>query len=132
MVQDRFSKIFQTPIRLEVTWDADLVDMIRCKHIIKAYEEYSILDNVVEMSNKLNEGLLKIENLINIRRCGLLFAFDFVSKSNRDRFVSRLRTAGMLANATRDHTVRLRPNLSVSEAEIDHALDIITEAAQEL
>ena len=37
---------FNNPIRLEVTWDGDAVDMVRCKYIIKAYEKYSVKKNV--------------------------------------------------------------------------------------
>ena len=32
MVREKFSKIFDEAIRLEVTWDADIIDMVRCKY----------------------------------------------------------------------------------------------------
>ena len=39
MVKKKFSKIFNKPIRLEVTWDADLIDMVRCNYIMKVLEK---------------------------------------------------------------------------------------------
>ena len=53
MTKKRFSSIFNNPIRLEVTWDGDAVDMVRCKYIIKAYEKYSVKKNVKTMSKIL-------------------------------------------------------------------------------
>ena len=54
-VQDKFSKIFKSPLRLEVTWDADIIDMIRCNYIMKVFEEESLLENV----NNKSEIFLK-------------------------------------------------------------------------
>ena len=48
MVNKNFGNIFEKPIRLEVTWDADLIDMVRCKYVIRAYKKYNILKNVIE------------------------------------------------------------------------------------
>ena len=59
MVNEKFSNIFKKPIRLEVTWDADIIDMIRCKYIIKTYKELNILKNVNKKSQLLIEGLSK-------------------------------------------------------------------------
>ena len=52
-VKEKLSKIFKNSIRLEVTWDADIVDMIRCKYVIKAYKKYEILKHVNEMATYL-------------------------------------------------------------------------------
>ena len=52
MVNKKFSTIFKNPIRLEVTWDADLMDMVRCKYIIQAIKEHSIIKKI--QKNQLN------------------------------------------------------------------------------
>jgi L-lysine 6-transaminase len=132
MVQDKFAKIFQKSIRLEVTWDADLMDMIRCKYVINAYQKYNVLDNVRLMSGRLVSGLKGIDRLLNIRNAGLLVAFDFKEKLQRDSFMKSLVNNEMLCNPTRDYTIRLRPNLCVTSAEVDHALEIMTNAAKSL
>ena len=36
------------------------------------------------------EGLKKIPNIINIRSLGLLFAFDFETRKQRDNFINKL------------------------------------------
>ena len=124
-VNNKFSKIFNKAIRLEVTWDADIMDMIRCKYIIKAYKEENVLKNVNNLSKILKKELLTIDGLNNIRNKGLLFAFDFKKKIQRDSFVKKLLLNKMLCNPTGEKTVRLRPNLLVNSNEIDQAVSII-------
>ena len=102
--------------------------MIRCKYIIAAYKENHILQNVNSMSDLLFSGLRKMNNIMNIRKCGLVFAFDFISKENRDKFMSFLIEHGFICNPTRDITIRLRPNLNVNEDEISHAINILNDA----
>lgn len=132
MVKEQFAKIFEKAIRLEVTWDADLMDMVRCKYVIKAYKEYNVLENVRKMSDRLVSGLKEIGGLLNIRNAGLLVAFDFVEKTKRDEFMKLLVNNGMICNPTLDHTIRLRPNLCVTVAEVDDALKIMAEAANKI
>ena len=128
-VKDKFSKIFKKSIRLEVTWDADIIDMIRCKYIINAYRKFDVLNNVKNMASLLENGLNNIKNIKNIRNCGLLFAFDFENKSNRDSFVKNMLKNNMLCNPTGDETIRLRPNLCVTSDEINHALEILNKSS---
>ncbi|MAI03318.1 MAG: hypothetical protein CMQ75_02155 [Gammaproteobacteria bacterium] len=131
-VQEQFSKIFKTSIRLEVTWDADIVDMIRCKYIMKVLKSESILQNVNKMANRLKSGLEKIKKLKNLRNKGLLFAFDFSDKHKRDIFFNGLINNQILSNPTREKTVRLRPHLCVSKDEIDHAVEIIKTVSKKI
>ncbi len=130
MVNKNFGNIFNKPIRLEVTWDADLIDMVRCKYVIKAYKEYKILQNVIDRSNQLIKGLKKIENIQNIRNAGLLVAFDFQNNSLRDKFVDELFKNNMIVNPTKDKSIRLRPPLSVNTNEIDTAIDRLEQASK--
>lgn len=125
MVKEKFAKIFSTPIRLEVTWDSNIVDMLRGEFIVKAYKEYNILDNVNAMSIRLRKGLEETRNLKNIRNTGLLFAFDFENEILRNKFTEQLFKNKMLCNKSGNCTVRFRPNLAISESEIDKALEII-------
>jgi L-lysine 6-transaminase len=131
-VQKKFAKIFNNSIRLEVTWDADIMDMLRCKYIIKAYKEDDVLKNVLKMSSRLSKGLSNIDGLLNIRNCGLLFAFDFLEKSQRDIFLNQLLKNNMLCNPTGEKTIRLRPNLLVKSEEIENSLSIIKLAADKI
>lgn len=125
MVKQKFTKIFQKPHRLEVTWDGDIVDMLRCEYIINAYKEYNILGNVSKMSNLFIEGLKKTKNLKNIRNSGLLIAFELPTENMRNDFVEKLYFNKMLCNKAMEKTVRFRPNLAVDISEIQKALEII-------
>ena len=123
MVRSKFSDLFNEPETLEVTWDATLIDMIRCNYIIKAYKDYDILSNVNLMGDHLSEGLMRIKGICNLRHCGLLFAFDI--DEGRDIFLESALNRGLLVNSSEDKTVRLRPNLNVSLDEINEALSIM-------
>ena len=125
MAKRKFANIFDIPNRLEATWDADLVDMVRCKYILRTYQKDGILDNVNKMGKLLVEGLAGMKQLENTRGTGLLIAFDFDSKEKRDKFFNGLRSEGLICNPTLDQTMRFRPNLNVSSDEINHALEII-------
>ena len=125
-VKKKFGKIFNNSIRLEVTWDADIIDMIRCKYIMDVYKKNNILNYVMSVSDYFKEELSKIKKLKNLRNSGLLFAFDFSSRMERDSFVEFLHKNKMLCNPTGEKSIRLRPNLCVSKSEINIALEIIT------
>jgi len=131
MAKEKFSRIFEKAIRLEVTWDADIMDMVRCKHIIRAYRGYGILANVRDMSDRLKTGLSEIDGLLNIRNTGLIVAFDCAGKAERDKLTASLLERGMVCNATRENTVRLRPCLAVTADEVDHAIALIADSMRE-
>jgi L-lysine 6-transaminase len=125
MVKDSHSKVFDTPKKLAVTFDGDLIDMVRCTYIIEAIKKYNLLDNVNNMGIYFRSKLEKFNNIKNIRNTGLLFAFDFENKTNRDRFVNKLYKNGMICNPTGESSIRMRPNLAITELEIDNAIKII-------
>jgi len=128
MVKERFGKIFKTPIRLEVTWDSDLIDLVRCEYVLRAYGRYNILENTRKRGGELLEGLREIKSLRNVRGLGMLVAFDFETSQEQDSFAGKAFENGLLFNKTRDKTIRLRPNLNVSSAEVQEALGIISKS----
>ena len=125
MVNQSHSKVFETPKRLSVTFDGDLIDMVRCKYIIKAINKDNLLKNVSQKGKILHKGLKQIKNITNIRSTGLLLAFDFQNKIERDKFVKNLYNNGMICNPTGDKSIRLRPNLAIKDQEVKEALNII-------
>jgi len=127
MVKEKFSKIFDTAIRLEVTWDADIIDMIRSDFVIEAYKKHDILSNVNKMASLLIDGLKTTKNLKNIRNTGLIIAFDFDSEELRDNFELKLFDKGLICNKSMSKTIRFRPNLYINAKEINMALEIIHE-----
>ena len=127
LVQERFGKIFDTAIRLEATWDGDVVDMLRSRFIIRAYKENNVQDNVTDRSKELVAGLKSISNLRNIRHAGLLVAFDLVDSRKRDHVIHELFRRQMLCSPTQEKTIRLRPHLLVTKEDIKNAIDLLSE-----
>ena len=77
MVKKSHSKVFEMPKKLSVTFDGDLLDMIRCHYIIKAIEEENLRDNATKMGDLLASGLSEINGVENIRSKGLLIALTW-------------------------------------------------------
>jgi len=129
-IREGFDEIFSTNEagRLCVTFDGDILDMIRCKHIIKAIKRENLLLNVKHRGNQLIEGLKQIRGILNPRGAGVLIGFDLKDRTTRDRFIANLREKRMICNLAGKNSIRLRPPLSVSEDEIDMALNLIEEA----
>lgn len=127
MVNDKCNKIFDKSniTRLQVTWDGDAVDMIRCKYIMRAYKKYEIIEKVAEKSEYLINNLNKTKRLLNLRSSGLIMAFDLVNTKERDELVSKLYQNGLICNKTGEKSVRLRPNLAISYDEIEQFISII-------
>ena len=126
MVKDEFSQIFspESSVRLEVTWDGDISDMIRCKYVIKAYNEYDILNNVNRMSNILSSKLSEMPEILNLRNCGLIFGFDLKNSEFRDIIIGELYDNGLICNKTGSNSIRLRPSLNLTEQNIEQAVAI--------
>ena len=126
MVREEFGSIFAPGkgVRLEVTWDGDATDMVRCKHIMKAYKEYNILENVNNQSEKLLSGLKDIKMIENLRNSGLIIGFDLTNREIRDIMIEELYKHRLICNSTGSKSIRLRPNLAITGEEVDAALEI--------
>ena len=109
---------------MDVTFDGDLIDAYRGYYVIKAIEKYSLLNKVEENSKIIKDALS--EKFINYRSAGHLIAFDFASTEERNKFVERAYENQLLINPTSEKSVRLRPNLAISENEIDELLEKLT------
>ncbi len=133
MAKYKFKDIFHKNncTKLEVTWDGDVTDMIRCKYIMRAYEKYNILENVSKQSKILVTALDKIEYLKNVRNCGLIVGFDLTSQEERDMIVKNAYKNGLICNSTGLKSVRLRPSLNISDDDTQAAIKIITKSCEE-
>ncbi len=121
-VNDKYSEALMSAYqKLEVTFDGDLVDAVRGEYIINAIENNKLLERVRENSTLFSKELS--DYVENYRSIGHLIAFDFKSKLLRDQFVKTAYDNQLLVNPTSDVSVRLRPNLAITDDEID---DFIT------
>tara|TARA_R110000787_G_scaffold71112_5_gene158287 strand:+ start:2339 stop:3529 length:1191 start_codon:yes stop_codon:yes gene_type:complete len=134
MTIERLNGIFDPEhvSRLEVTWNSDTLDMIRCKHIIKAFQEEDILNNVIERGIQLKKLLSKIDGIEGLRTEGLIIGFDLKDTETRNKFMENLYKKGMICNSTGLHSIRLRPNLCLSASDAIHACKLIAAALSEV
>jgi len=127
MANDKYSEAIHSKYRkLEVTFDGDLIDAIRAEYIIKAIETYSLFESVKNNSTILRNELS--DKFKNYRSIGYLIALDFERKSDRDSFVDRSFNNRLLVNPTGDKSIRIRPNLALSDNELDRLLSLINKS----
>ncbi len=62
MVKKSHSKVFENQKRLSVTYDGDLVDMIRCKYIINTIDDDQLKKNVNTMIKPTRKGASSKKN----------------------------------------------------------------------
>jgi L-lysine 6-transaminase len=132
MVQEKFGTIFDRPVRLEVTWDGDILDMIRCRYVLRAYSRYNILENARRLGSKIREALQAMPVIRNVRQAGLLIAFDFEDSGARNEYAAELRQLQTIVNRTQRYTVRWRPNLAFTENDVEVSLDRCARALERL
>lgn len=127
---DRVEKnVFRESSRINSTFGGNLVDMIRFKLILEVIEQDNLLNNAEEIGKyileKMDKLILKHTQLSNVRGKGLLCAFDFDSKENRDNLVKKALENKLLILGCGEKSIRFRPHLNVTIADIDKAFDII-------
>lgn len=130
LVNQAWSSIFnaQEVGRLCVTFDGDLVDMVRSYHVLKAIKKYKLDMNIFTRGEQFLEACKSLPFAKNIRGIGGILAFDLSNTQNRDIFTYECYEKGLLFNATAERSIRFRPNLAVSIDEVDEAIDIMRKA----
>ena len=124
MVNQKYSELILSRLqKLDVTYDGDLIDAIRAKYIINAYEKFDLISRANENSTKFRNILG--EKVLNFRSSGHLIAFDFNTKAERNEFLQKCYKNKLLCNSAGETSVRLRPNLAIKEEEINDFEKII-------
>ena len=120
---------FRLPSRINSTWGGNLADMVRSTQYLRIIEEERLVENAATVGACFLaelETLAKESSLVTAARGrGLMLAFDLPTKELRDRFHSDLFGAGVLALKCGDHSIRVRPALDITEAEVAEAMAIL-------
>jgi L-lysine 6-transaminase len=118
VLSDKYAGILDDKYKkLGVTFNGDLIDMIRSTYIMKAYEELNILSKVRENSEYISK---KISHKVNdYRSLGFLIAFDFASQKQRDEYIDQCYKNRVIVNRSGEKTVRLRPNMALTKQEME-------------
>lgn len=110
------------PIRYCVTWDGDLLDMIRCRYIMKTILSDNLDEKIQRLGFYFLEELKKIKGIKNVRGVGFILAFDFETEKERDSFYKNCLKNNLLVNLTGSNSIRLRPNLNFQKEDIDETI----------
>jgi len=124
------NNVFHEPSRVNSTFGGNLVDMVRCSEILKIIEREELVNNASRMGSRLLAGLVSLHEefpqiISNPRGRGLMCAFDLPSTEERDSFRRNLLREKLLVVGCGEKSIRFRPHLIISEAEIDLVLQTV-------
>jgi L-lysine 6-transaminase len=139
-VSDRIDKVeghvFVTPGRLNSTWGGNLVDMVRSIKYLEVIHGEDLVENAAQVGTYLLSGLQDISNrrseVTNVRGRGLFAAFSLPSVNIRDRLRMTLWQRGLATLPSWPRSIRFRPCLNVTAAEVDTALRLLDEGLQSM
>jgi L-lysine 6-transaminase len=119
--------VFHVPSRINSTWGAHIVDMLRATRLLEIIESEQLIDNAARMGQRLLHGLDQIaqrhpELVSNVRGRGLLCAFTFPDPVTRDAVIEACHEDGLLVLRSGAQSLRFRPALNISASDIDEGL----------
>ena len=108
------------------------MDMVRCKRILEIIESEGLVYAADRQGSYLLAKLQDLQSrfadiISNVRGQGLFCAFDLPDPEHQKRFVGKCNQAGLLVVACGPKSIRFRPHLNVSTAEIDHGIKVMTD-----
>jgi len=138
MASDRVNEVdsvFKVSSRINSTWGANIVDMVRAQRILEIIEEDNLVENAEKMGNYLLAKVRDIAensktNISNIRGKGTFIAFDFDSPEIRDNSASLCFEMGLAVLKSGTRSIRFRPSLTITKEEIDKGLEILTKTLE--
>ena len=114
---------------LDSTWGGSLADMVRFGQEMRVVREEGLIEQVPAKAARLVAGLESLvaahpDQIFNVRGLGLYQGFSFRRAEDKTAFQRyALQREDLLLLGAGTHTIRLRPNLEVTAAEIDLLLE---------
>jgi L-lysine 6-transaminase len=135
MLDEEPENVFHVKSRINSTWGGNLVDMVRSRRYLEIIEEERLVEHAAAAGAHLLGGLQKLQGerpdvLSNARGRGLMCAIDFTGAEARDAAKRKALELGMLILPCGERSLRFRPPLDVTTAELDEALDIVKRASE--
>lgn len=129
-VDEVADNVFAVNSRLNSTWGGNLTDMVRARRILEVIESEQLFANAAAQGRYLRAGLDDLAGdfpaaMLDVRGRGLMCAFSLPGAAERDDVVRELWRRGVIVLPSGADSVRFRPALTVSRAEIDEALDAV-------
>ena len=135
MLDEEPENVFRVSSRINSTWGGNLVDMVRSQRFLEIIEEESLVENAAAVGAHLLAGLQALqsarpEQVSNARGRGLMCAVDLPDTETRDRVLDKAYELGLMILACGHRSIRFRPPLDITNAEVDEALDLVRKALQ--
>lgn len=130
-VDDVPDNVFRVGSRISSTWGGGLVDMVRSTRLLEVIERDCLIPRATEAGEHFVTGLRRVAlghpgAMDNVRGRGLMCAFDVPTRELRDEVVRRMREEErVLVLPSGERTVRARPALNISRAELDLAVSAL-------
>ena len=126
-VDDVPDNVFTVSSRINSTWGGSLVDMVRARRILEVMESEQLIPRAGVLGDQLLAlltGLAERHDMVtNPRGRGLMCAFSLPGKGSRDSVLAALRDdEKVLLLGCGARSIRFRPALTVTEAELDAGL----------
>lgn len=122
--------VFRVPSRINSTWGGNLVDMVRATRYLEIIHEERLVHNAATTGAYLLEQLRTLEQefpslISNARGRGLFCAFDLATEELRNSFRQSCYQDGLIVLGAGHRSMRFRPALTLSPAQVDEGLAII-------
>jgi L-lysine 6-transaminase len=121
--------VFHLSSRINSTWGGNLVDMVRSARMLQIIEEDGLVENAAEVGAYFKAKLEELEadfpQVSNVRGRGLFLAFDLPDGEQRDHVRTKCWEAGFATLTCGPQSVRFRPSLIFTEADVDTAIGIL-------
>src|SRR5262249_41996202 len=132
-IDEEPDNVFKVSSRVNSTWGGNLVDMVRCQRYLEIVEEEHLVENAASVGAHLLAGLQALQAappdvVGNARGRGLMWGVDLPDTEPRDRLLDKTYELGLMILGCGRRSIRFRPPLDVTAAEIDEALDLVRRA----
>ena len=125
--------VFTVSSRINSTWGGNLTDMVRSRRILEVIEADGLIADAAGNGRYLLTKLQELaaefpDRVLDPRGRGLMCAFSMPTAEQRDALVRTLWERRVIMLASGPDSVRFRPALTVSRAEIDEAVEAVRAA----
>lgn len=133
-IDDVDRNVFHVSSRINSTWGGNLVDMVRCARYLQIIDEDDLVANARRVGARFKSELERLEArfpaVTNARGKGLLLAFDLPDGDTRNHVRQTCWDAGFATLACGPRSLRFRPALIFSEADVERAMGILQRVLQ--
>ncbi|WP_326547697.1 L-lysine 6-transaminase [Mycolicibacterium sp. ND9-15] len=132
-VDEVADNVFSVSSRLNSTWGGNLADMVRARRILEVIEADGLVLRAAKAGRYLLDRLEALAaefpgDVLDVRGRGLMCAFSLPTPALRDELIRELWDRRVIVLPSGGESVRFRPTLTVTRAEIDAAVAAVRDA----